>query len=354
MKTAKFISRLILFSILACSALAIFGTTQSIAAGSADKFPTISVGIAPYQDMAMLVNIDHLGLEKKYGVDVELITMAWEDLTPALASAGKTVDIAFASLIQFVTQERSLNKNTQDAVRFIYPAYVFKGGAFVSFNKDVPEITEKDIDNKTILTKFLSFKIGAQKSSSYEMMIFTLSKKVGIPFPEVKMYDIGAADGLLAAFNGSIDMSSAGLTQRNEAVQRGGRVVLDMEVMGLVDIAGFIVKESTLNKKKDQIISVIKMWYDCIDYVMSDIDTNSVQSLNYLKEKSSTKYTLEQYKVALSQEYFPRNIAQVKENILGKDAKFNCDRILDSVTTYFLENGIIKERPENTNPIVID
>ncbi len=332
----------------------IFGISESVAGSVSEKRSQIAVGIAPYQDMAMLVNIDKLGLETKYGVDVDLITMAWKDLTPALASAGKTVDIAFASLIQFVTQEGNLNKNTDDEVRFIYPAYIFKGGAFVSFNDRVPLLDEGDIDDQSALKKFLGFKIGAQKSSSYEMMIFTLAKKAGVPFKEIQMFDIGAADGLLAAFNRSIDMSSAGLTQRNEAIQRGGRVVLDMEVMGLVDIAGFIVKKSVLKTKRGDIIAFIRMWFDCIDYVMTDIDTNSEESLRYLKEQSSTKYTLKQYKTALSQEYFPRNIGQVKKNILAENAKFSYHRILDSVTAYYLENGIIKEKPENTDPIVID
>ena len=313
-------------SIIACISLffvAIFGITESVAGSATEKRPKITVAIAPYQDMAMLVNIDKLGLEKKYGVDVDLITMAWKDLTPALASAGKTVDIAFASLLQFITQERNLNKNTDDEVRFIYPTYVFLGGAFISFNDKVPLLDEANINDPSTLKKFLDFKIGAQKSSSYEMMIFTLAKKAGIPFQDVKMYDIDASDGLLAAFNGSIDMSSAGLTQRNEGVQRGGRVVLDMEVMGLVDIGGFIVKKSVLKAKRDDIITFIKMWLDCIDFVMADIDTNSAESLRYLKEQSSTKYTLEQYKTALSQEYFPRNIEQVKKNILSENAKFS-------------------------------
>ena len=357
MKPLKKPSKPVFLSILACIILffaAIFGISESIAGSTTEKRPQIAVAIAPYQDMAMLVNIDKLGLEKKYGVDVDLVTMAWKDLTPALASAGKTVDIAFASLLQFITQERNLNRNTADEVQFIYPAYVFLGGAFISFNDKVPLLDKANIDDPSTLKKFLDFKIGAQKSSSYEMMIFTLARKAGIPFKDIKMFDIDASDGLLAAVNGSIDMSSAGLTQRNEAIQRGGRVVLDMETMGLVDIAGFIVKKSVLQAKRDAIIAFIKMWFDCIDYVMTDIDNNSAESLRYLKEQSSTKYTLEQYKTALSQEYFPRNIEQVKKNILAENAKFSYHKILDSVTAYYLESGIIKEKPQNTEPISID
>src|SRR4051794_3074789 len=76
--------------------------------------PVLKVAISPYQDMAMLMNAKPLGLDKKYGIQLELPSMDWQDLTPAVASATPSVDIAFASLIQFVSQEHSLNSGASD------------------------------------------------------------------------------------------------------------------------------------------------------------------------------------------------------------------------------------------------
>src|SRR5262245_14393946 len=67
--------------------------------------PVLKVGIAPYQDMALLMNVAPLGLDKKHGIHLELLSVAWPDLTPAVASANPSVDLAFASLIQFISQE---------------------------------------------------------------------------------------------------------------------------------------------------------------------------------------------------------------------------------------------------------
>ena len=50
---------------------------------------TLRVAIAPYQDIAMLVNYKHLSLDQKYGVSLQLMTMNWEDIPPAVASAGR-------------------------------------------------------------------------------------------------------------------------------------------------------------------------------------------------------------------------------------------------------------------------
>lgn len=59
----------------------------------------LRVGIAPYQEMALLVNEKDLGLEKKYGTKLEFLTMPWEDLLPAVGSAGQTIDVGFAAYL---------------------------------------------------------------------------------------------------------------------------------------------------------------------------------------------------------------------------------------------------------------
>ena len=65
----------------------------------ATQTKSIRVAISPYQDIGMVVNLKPMGLEKKYGVDVELQTLAWEDIVPAMASHGTTFDLGYASFI---------------------------------------------------------------------------------------------------------------------------------------------------------------------------------------------------------------------------------------------------------------
>ena len=64
----------------------------------------LRIAMAPYQDLAMIVNAKSLGLEKKYGTDIELITLGWEDIPPAVASAGRGADIGFGSYIEYLTK----------------------------------------------------------------------------------------------------------------------------------------------------------------------------------------------------------------------------------------------------------
>lgn len=302
-----------------------------------DNEPSITVAIAPYQDIAMIVNIQNLGLEKKYGVKVNLNTMAWEDIPPAIGSAGQTADIGFGSLIEYINKERNLNTSGDDPILFIYPAYVFKGGAFVTFKQDVPILSPQTINNPDVVKNFLGRKIGAQKNSVYEMMIFSLARRNGTDIKTLNIIDTPLDNGILAAQGGSLDIAEAGLTQITEAKKQGGKVVLNMEDLGFADITGFICKKSTLEKKRPEIEKLIKMWFESVQFVMSDLDKNSSYSLAYLDKNASTKYTLQQYKEALSQEYFPVSVEEANQNIISDTGKYSYKRISEDVRQYIIQ-----------------
>lgn len=306
---------------------------------------SLTVGISPYQDIAMIVNIKNLQLEKKYNTKVELQTMNWEDIVPSIASSGKTIDIGFGSLVEYLTKSNNLNQDSKDPLLFIYPAYIFKGGGFITFKNEIPVINSTNINDSALIASFLKNKIGAQKNSLYEMILFSLAKRNNIPAKSLKIFDTPLNDGILATQKGSLQISSAGLTQITEALKQKGKVVLTMEDMGFADVTGFICKKSVLEAKRKEIENLINMWYDCVDYVMTDLDKNSKYSLQYLDEKAATKYTLEQYKTALSQEYFPRTIGEAQKEIVSLSGKYSYKRISEDVADYLLVNKIVDKKP---------
>lgn len=305
----------------------------------------IRVAISPYQDIAMIVNVKNMNLEEKYGTSVEFLSMNWEDILPSVASAGKSVDMGFGSLTEYLTKYVNLNRETKDPVLFIYPAYIYKGGGFMTFNGDIPEINRESIENNNLVRDFLSYKIGAQKNSIYEMILFSLAKRSGMPFNDIEVHDIQLNDGFLASQgkNPAIDIASVGLTQITEGIKHGGRLVLKIEDAGFADITGFICKKSTYQKHKKDIENVIRMWYDCTSYVLSDIDGNSLYSRKYLDEKAATKYTLDQYRTALRQEFFPVSIEEAESSIVSDSGSFSYSRISRDIIDYLHNTGIVTE-----------
>lgn len=305
----------------------------------AEKAGRLRVAISPYQDIAMLVNVKNLGLEKKYGTEVEFITLPWEDIPNAIASGGDAADVGFVGLTDYISKIENMNSTDTDPVIFVYPCLVFRGGGFVSFNPQVPEMNKSNINDVERMKKFLSYKIGVQRSSCFQMAIFLLAKKAGVRRSDLKLVDTTINDGLLAAQNGSLDMSSAGLTQRTEAVKRNGRVVLTIDTMDIVEVDGFACKKSTFDNRRKDVANLVRMWFDCTNYVVSDPDHNATATLAYLKKNAATQYTLAEYKKTISEEFFPKSVQEAESKLVSPDSPFSIQRQGQFIIEYLNDIG---------------
>jgi ABC-type nitrate/sulfonate/bicarbonate transport system substrate-binding protein len=351
MRPIKFIPLLFLICLVAVSfALASCSQAPTASTSSTVDAP-LRVGIAPYQELSILVNAKPLGLEDKYGTRIELLTMPWEDLLPAVASAGQTIDVGFASLADYLAKAENLNKQGEDPILYLYPAWTFHGGGLITFNPAVPDINAQTIKNPTVVKKFLGFKIGVQKNSCCHMLLWKLAHEAGMKLSDIPITDTTLNDGLLATENGSLDLAGAGMTQRTEALKRHGRVVLIMDTAGLMDPGGFVCKESVYKKRKKDIDALIKMWYDCSHYVMGDLDHHSDKCLEYLKQNASTKYTLSEFKSALSQEFIPESLSQAQEEIVDGKGKYSIAHAAKVIDEYLVETGAAKNPPPPPNII---
>ena len=301
---------------------------------------TLRVGISPYPDMSILMNSKNLGLDKKYGISLEFLIMPWEDLLPAVASAGQGVDIAFVSLSDYLAKEKNLNSSGDDPVLFIYPSWSFHGGGFMTFNDAVPEINAQSINNQDAIRKFLRFRFGVQRHSCNHMLLWALARKAGIKLSAISMTDITFNDAVLAAENGTVDI--AGIGQQMEALNGHGRVVLTMDTARIADMAGFICKKSVYAKRKKEINAFIKIWFDCVNYVLNDIDHHSTVALAWLKSNASTPYTIDQFKRALSREYFPKSAKDVQEEMISNKGRFSIEEAGNLCNQYLIDAGAIK------------
>lgn len=306
---------------------------------------TLNLLISPYQDLAMIVNVKPLNLEKKYNLKLNITTVQWQNIMPLISGYNSQFNVGFAGYGEFLTKYNNINKNSKDKLVFFYPVYIFKGGAFITFKKDIPELFKDGELDEDAVKVFLKKKIGLQKQSIYEMLVYKLSKQAGIPKNSVQIYDVPMADAILAAQHGDIDIAAVGLTQLTEALKRGGKVLLIMDDIGFSDITGLVCKESYLKTHKEELKKLIKMWYDCVNFVFKDIDKNSRYSLDYLRKNASTKYTLPEYKKALSFEYFPLSYNEAYNSIIKEGSKYDYKRLYKDMTDFLLEEKIIKQRP---------
>lgn len=314
---------------------------------------SIKVAISPYQDIGMVVNLKPMGLEKKYSMKVDLQTLAWEDIVPAMASRGSTVDLGYASLIGYLTKQANLNNGGDDDLIFIYPAYVFKGGGFISFKPDIPTIDKSQIANKQVMQAFFAHRIGAEKNSLFDMMLFRVATGAGLDPKSLRIVDSGLDNSLLAARNGDLDIASAGLTQLTEAQRTNGRLVLSMETANFADITGFITTRHKLREKRSEIEAFIRMWFETVDYVLADPVKNSAYTRDYLDRHGATHYTPQEYAAAVGNEFFPRSIDEMNRTLLSDTGAFSMNEISDSASAFLVSNKIVPRAPDRPVPITL-
>ncbi|WP_338688839.1 hypothetical protein [Haloferula helveola] len=283
----------------------------------------------------MLVNYKHLGLEEKYGVSINLITLPFEDIVPSVASASAGADIGFGSFIGYLNQYKNLNTDSDDPVLFVYPAYVFKGGGFVTFDKGIKPLRETGVVSQYASDILQNEKFGYPDKSIYELVLAHVARSNDVPLSEIDTHKIVIEDGLLAAQSGALDIAAAGLTQLNETKRRGGEIVFTMDDVGFADITGFLVKESTMRERGDDVRAVIQMWFECVAYVMSDIEGNSRETIDYLDRQAATKYTIDEFKAAIEQEYFPTTTAEAYNETMTEEGKFSHQGIQETVIAFF-------------------
>ena len=118
-----------------------------------------------------------------------------------------------------------------------------------------------------------------------------------------------------------------------------------MDDLRFADFTGFIVKKSVYEKREKDVKNLVRMWFDCVNYVYEDMDKNSEASLTYLNRQASTHYTLDEYKRALSHEYLPRSVAEADDEFIKDSGKFPVKDIRATNFDYLIRQGVIKSPP---------
>jgi ABC-type nitrate/sulfonate/bicarbonate transport system substrate-binding protein len=114
--------------------------------------------------------------------------------------------------------------------------------------------------------------------------------------------------------------------------------------MGLGDITGFVCKKSYLQKNPEKIKSVIRAWFESVNYTFKDLNSHSKRVLEYLAKHAATKYTLSSFKEALSNEYFPKTIQEAQKEIIDDNGSYSHRNLYNTVTNYLIDRQLIKQK----------
>ena len=290
----------------------------------------IRVALSPEPNQSMMAAVFDPRFKRKSRTRVSLMPMPWPDIVRAV-DTGRA-DIGFASYIEYIEKYQ----RTEDPLEFVYPAYAFKDGTFVTYKAAVPKLSGLTVraPQGEAVWRWLDFRIGIQLNSVFEMMLFHLANTHGASFDHVNKVYMRLEQGLTAAEQGLVDIAPSGRVSIADVEKGGGRAVLTMNDLGFADLTGFIVKKSVYRRRAEQIENTIRMWFDAAAFVL--IENNSKVSLDYLNSHASKHYTLAEFEAELSKEYFPTSYVEARAQLIEPTGKFSALTIGQVVNDYWL------------------
>jgi ABC-type nitrate/sulfonate/bicarbonate transport system substrate-binding protein len=310
---------------------------------SRNKSDKIIYGISPFQDTSMPKVAEGMGLYEQNNLNVELVSVAWEDVIPSIASGGRTIDIGIGSINLLLPRAENINVLGGGDVTFYFPLYVFKGASLM-MNKELKIKTISDFLELYPDDRNRAMKIGLPQGTPYEQMLLAALKIAGMsPENDIDLRYVKLSDGLPAFLSGNLDIVGAGVTQRTEAMRYGHKIFIDMESLGFAEIIGIVTTKRFAEKHPSELKKLIYIWFESVEKLMSDVDKHSKHVLEYLSATASTRYTLEEYKRALNFQEFPTSIEKAKSLFADEKGKFYWKRTWDIVNSYLLDTGKIKK-----------
>jgi ABC-type nitrate/sulfonate/bicarbonate transport system substrate-binding protein len=311
----------------------------------------VRLGISPYQDTAMPTIAEAEGFFAKQKVDVQLQTVPWENIVPALASRGKTVDVAIGSINTFLPRADAVNAGNSDPVVFYAPLYVFRGASLLA-GKNSGLVPYKELlkrnggDRRSALRALMAQlrgkRIGLPSGTPYDQLFLQAARDGGATPADFAVRDVQLAEALPALLSGGLDVAAAGVTQRTEAARHGDYVLLETDDLGFAEIVGLVTTRSYARSHAKDLEAIRRAWFDTIQLLRADPKRASRSVLSYLAQNASTKYSFAEYMTSLQAQEFPATAAEADAMFARPDGRYHWKRTWDIVNNYLLATGKIK------------
>ncbi|WKU03354.1 ABC transporter substrate-binding protein [Micromonospora sp. HUAS LYJ1] len=254
---------------LVVTALALTACNAETESGkAADGTTTIRLGISPFQDTMLPIIAEEKGWFKAEGLNVELKSLAWDAIMPAVASNG--IDAAINNTTGVVSVA-----NKADNVVYWYAWNPFTEGSALMGKKGsglktleefvatgLPEEaaraeTFKQLKGRTIVTT-MSTDMGKQVVAALE--------SVGLKQSDVKLVDLDPDQGLAAFLSGTGDAYLGGIPQRVRATAEGMPVLASGPDLAPPPINGLVTTTEFAGENEEALLKLVKVFHRIVRY----------------------------------------------------------------------------------------
>lgn len=256
-----------LLLLLACTlAAACIGAAQAYAD------PTrLRLGIGPYVDTTRLLRGVAEGEFTRRDVALQVVRTPWEANFDYLVS--DTLDVAMASLDEFVAKQKNLEKLKEPLVFFL-PAWRFIGlGLYTKGRiKPLSEFRTGTRQERTrdFLSQLEGKIIALPEGTAFQISFLNFIANAGLRAENFRIVNAAIDAGLNGLEDPNVALAAVAAQQWTEAESRGYRRALSADELGAITVTGYMVKATTYNEKREALNQFACAWYGSMRLAESD------------------------------------------------------------------------------------
>jgi ABC-type nitrate/sulfonate/bicarbonate transport system substrate-binding protein len=301
----------------------------------------LTIGVSPFQDTLLPLVAEQKGFFKDDDIEVELKSLGWDAIMPAVASGA--VDIAINNTTGVIS-----TANREPSVVYWYGWNPFtegaaligrKGGSLKTVDElrkggaseqDAVRQAIRQLRGKTIVTT-LSSDMGKAVNAALET--------AGMSRDDVKIVDLNPDQGLAAFLAGKTgDAYLGGVPQRAKAVKEGFPIIASGPQLAPPPINGFVTKKEFAETNQDQMLRLMHAMFRTVRYCNANVDDCASIIVGKLNETTGGGLTNADFKAFWQKiENYAGNAAEAEKAILDPQGYAYWKKTWDGDNEYLVE-----------------
>lgn len=342
MKTAKHYAAIPLAALLVLAGCNGGDTLEE----GADGLTKITIGISPFQDTYLPVIGEEQGWFEEAGLDVELKSLAWNGITPALVSGD--VDMAVNNTTGVVSIA-----NSDPEIVYAYGWNPFTEGSSLMLRDDgslqtIDELEEELGDREQARTAMIESLEGKEivttLSTDMGKQLSNALASVGMGEDDVEFVDMDPDQGLAAFLSGTGDAYLGGVPQRSKALDEGMVIGLSGPELAPPPINGIMTKRGYIDNNEEEILAFLNVMHRIIRYCDAETDACGTTVTDRLNEETAAGLTLEGFKEYWQDiELYAGTAEDARSMILDEEGVAYWKDTWDGDNDYLVDTGAIPE-----------
>jgi NitT/TauT family transport system substrate-binding protein len=321
-----------------------FGTGAALAQNT-----VIKLGISPFQDTMLPIVGQQKGWFKEAGLDVELVTLGWDAIMPAVVSGG--VDVA----INNTTGVVSVASRATDTI-YWYGWNPFTEGSALMGRAGIGLLTVDEQVAKGVpyaearqkaFEQLKGRSIVTTMATDMGKQVVTALESVNLSQSDAKIIDMNPDQGLAAFLSGTGDAYLGGIPQRTRATAEGMIVVASGPDLAPPPINGFVTTKTFAEKNQDAMLALMNVMFRIVRYCNENTADCGKIITGELNAQTGAQLTVDGF-VGFWQvfENYAGNASEVQKAILAEDGYSYWKKTWDGDNQFLIGSGAIEKPVE--------